>query len=83
MLQSEYIIEYATYYEGSGSITLRSTEEDPCGTVTILSVDRAVYSKHTMRPSFGAQHRISGGAASYVPYLLGRSYDIMARHSAP
>jgi acetoacetate decarboxylase len=82
VLQTEYIVDYSTYYEGAGTITLHSTDEEPCGTVPILAVDRAVYSKHAMRPSYGAQHRIAGAHDAYVPYMLGRSYDVMARRSA-
>jgi hypothetical protein len=69
---------YETYYEGTGAMNLLSTEEDPCGTIPVLSVDKVLYGTASIRQNFDGEHRLVG-REGYLPYVLGRSYDIV-RH---
>jgi hypothetical protein len=69
---------YETYHKGSGTLRLQSTEEDPCGTGPIVSIDRVTYGTAWMEQTFDGEHRLVG-REGYLPYVLGRSYDIV-RH---
>ena len=65
---------YDSYYEGTGTLELTSTEGDPCGTIPIVSVDRAVFGKRSATYAL-SQHPIEG-REGYLPYVIGRSYDL-------
>jgi hypothetical protein len=69
---------FYTYREGTATMKFQSSSEDPCGDIPILSVDKATYGRRTMRPTIDTEHRLVG-REGYLPYLLGRSYDVV-RH---
>ncbi len=67
--------EYKSYYVGTGSIELASNPGDPCGSVPIVSVDRAEFGERVALFET-SQHRVEG-KEGYLPYVLGRSYDLV------
>ncbi|MBD5829794.1 hypothetical protein DXX98_03015 [Janibacter melonis] len=67
---------YESYHEGTASIELTSTPGDPCGSVPVVSVDRAVYGRR--RSSYTQEHFPVDGRQEYLPYVIGRSYDFMS-----
>lgn len=67
--------EYTSYYVGTGSIELASNPGDPCGSVPIVSVDRAEFGQRTVL--FETSQHPAGSKEGYLPYVLGRSYDLV------
>ena len=67
--------EYKSYRVGTGSIELASTAGDPCGSVPIVSVDKAEFGERVALFET-SQHRVDG-KEGYLPYVLGRSYDLV------
>ncbi|MBD5829795.1 acetoacetate decarboxylase family protein [Janibacter melonis] len=65
---------YETYHEGPATLTFASSPGDPCGSIPVVSVDRAVYGRRSATYAH-ARHGVEG-REGYLPYVLGRSYDL-------
>jgi hypothetical protein len=66
--------KHHTYYEGTGTLRLQSTEADPCGTIPIVSVDKVTYGTSSVTYEH-AQYQLPD-RAGFLPYVIGRSYDL-------
>ncbi len=67
---------YETYREGTGTLELASTAADPCGTVPIVSIDKVVCGERSA--SYTQEQFPIEGDEGYLPYVIGRSYDLMS-----
>ena len=65
---------FETYHEGTGTLELASTSADPCGSIPIVSVDRYSFGRITATYT-QTQYPIEG-REGYLPYVIGRSYDL-------
>lgn len=63
-----------TYRECRGTLSLRSSNEDPCGSVPVVTVDAVIYDTHHSKYQHADRHQIDG-RDGYLPYVMGRSYD--------
>jgi Acetoacetate decarboxylase (ADC) len=69
-----YHSELRVYREATGTLTLNSSLEDPCGTVPVVSVETISYDQHHSKYRHADTHRLDG-REGYLPYVMGRCYD--------
>lgn len=71
---SDYQAQIEVYREGTGSLTLRTSQEDPCGSVPVVAVESISYDQHRSRYGHTESQRLEH-RDGYLPYVMGRSYD--------
>jgi acetoacetate decarboxylase len=66
-----------SYRSGTGTFELASSESDPCGSVPVLEAGRVEFVRQLGHYGHGYQtFPAPGDRDEYLPYVLGRSYDI-------
>ncbi len=70
----ECTADYDAYYEGKVDLELTSSPGDHCGSVPIVSVDKATFGVRSAVYE-SSRHPIEG-REGYLPYAIGRSYDL-------
>lgn len=71
--------EFSTYHEGEATLKLQSSEEDPCASVPVVKTGLVTYGKFMTKVAPAGQFTVPNDTA-YVPYFLGRSYDLIRRY---
>lgn len=75
VLARRAVDEFRTYREGTGELKLFGSDEDPCGTVPVLETTLVNYGSFMTKVEPAGQFVVPNDPA-YVPYFLGRCYDL-------
>jgi Acetoacetate decarboxylase (ADC) len=74
VIVAPYHSQIRTYREGQGTVTLRTSPEDACGTVPVLAIDSISYDQHHSKYLHADKQQLDG-RDGFLPYVMGRSYD--------